>query len=204
MTATGKGSGDFVKSRVLRLFPAFWICCTLSFGLILIFNNPLFQATWSQYAMNMTLLPHWIKLLTFKKLNIPPVDGVYWSLYVEMQFYLFMLLLIGLICLKKINAILYLWLGLSFVLLWHDSALIEILKTLILARYSGYFTAGIVSNMLFTYQKNQHVFPLLSLSFVLTVLYGIRFGNELALIYHQAFNLYSIGGILALFYLLFS
>lgn len=154
--------------------------------------------------MNMTLLPHWIKLLTFKKLNIPPVDGVYWSLYVEMQFYLFMLLLIGLICLKKINAILYLWLGLSFVLLWHDSALIEILKTLILARYSGYFTAGIVSNMLFTYQKNQHVFPLLSLSFVLTVLYGIRFGNELALIYHQAFNLYSIGGILALFYLLFS
>lgn len=88
MTVQGVSLGAFIASRVGRLYPAFWICCTLTFLVTLLFGAPRFSASFGQYLANMTMLSGFV--------GVRPIDGVYWSLFVELQFYaLIALLLLG-------------------------------------------------------------------------------------------------------------
>jgi len=74
---------QFFNSRVLRLYPAVWICATLT--LIVILASGL-HASWFSYVTSMFLLP-----------SGPWIDGQYWTLGVEIVFYaiVFLLLLFG-------------------------------------------------------------------------------------------------------------
>jgi peptidoglycan/LPS O-acetylase OafA/YrhL len=80
MTAANGDLRRFVSSRVVRLYPAFWVACALTFLITLTFGGPRFTATWGQWAANMTLMAEF--------LSVASIDGAYWSLYVEMRFYL--------------------------------------------------------------------------------------------------------------------
>lgn len=75
----------FVKSRILRLYPAVWICSTFTFVLL-----------WFERGASKTLLHAWLNALTLFPLG-PIIDGSYWTLRVEMSFYacIFLLLLFG-------------------------------------------------------------------------------------------------------------
>ena len=70
-SATGKTASRFLQSRVLRLYPAVWICATLT--ALTILGEPSF---WERYLHSLTLYPAG-----------PWVDGVYWTLAVEITFY---------------------------------------------------------------------------------------------------------------------
>ncbi|MES2537882.1 MAG: acyltransferase [Pseudomonadota bacterium] len=76
----------FVVSRVARLYPAFWVCCTLTFLSILAFGGQRYSATIPQYVINMTMLSGFAGVVS--------IDGVYWSLFVEIKFYLMIALLL--------------------------------------------------------------------------------------------------------------
>lgn len=67
---------SFLKSRLLRLYPAAWICATLTLlGILLVGATPLSDSL-GAYLRSMTL---WVRG--------PWIDGVYWSLAVEIVFY---------------------------------------------------------------------------------------------------------------------
>lgn len=91
MSATrAKQPSDFVISRVSRLYPPYWIALTLSIVLILAFRIPgtgLYD--WKTGLLNYLMFQRWF--------DIPNVDMVYWTLAIEMQFYvlIFSLLLIS-------------------------------------------------------------------------------------------------------------
>lgn len=72
----------FLKSRLLRLYPAAWVCATVTLMALLAFGAPSLR----QYLASLLLLPIG-----------PWVDGVYWTLAVEVQFYalVFVVLLLG-------------------------------------------------------------------------------------------------------------
>jgi len=76
----GRGSpGHFVASRVARLYPVFWVAATLVF--LLTFTQPEpFSVGWKDYFLNLTMLPG--------DFGARAVDGVYWTLAVELRFYL--------------------------------------------------------------------------------------------------------------------
>lgn len=73
-SAVGETAGAFLKSRVLRLYPAVWICATLTLIIALSFGagNGIFL----NYLCSMALLPIPIRLV-----------NVYWTLAVEIGFY---------------------------------------------------------------------------------------------------------------------
>ncbi len=77
---------DFVRSRMVRLYPAAWICstCTL-LALVLSHSSPLNAGLVLTWLNSFALIPHsrWI-------------DGSYWTLLVEISFYalVFLLLLV--------------------------------------------------------------------------------------------------------------
>jgi len=96
-SAAGSSPGRFARSRFLRLVPGAWICATIS---LLVGGWVLGQFDWRGYRHSIGFLP-WG----------PWIDQVYWTLGVEVMFY------IGVYCLLKIGKLRWLQ-GYGTALIW--------------------------------------------------------------------------------------
>ncbi|MFY0732312.1 acyltransferase family protein [Pseudomonas sp. NFX15] len=131
MTASSNNLKVFIVSRAVRLYPAFWACCTLTFIVTLAIGAPRFTADLYQYIANMTLLGNF--------LNVAPIDGVYWSLFVEIKFYLLIAILLGFKKIEKIETCLVLWLLVAAVA---EISAFEAMRSVLVTDYAAYFIAG--------------------------------------------------------------
>ena len=91
---------DFVVSRFSRLYPTYWTCVTFTFLLLLVYY--LHEGTFTkdllkQYAGNMTMFQHY--------LNIQNLDQPYWTMIIEMNFYMLMLIFFLFSTIDKIEMI---------------------------------------------------------------------------------------------------
>jgi len=104
-TAQGSTARKFTASRVARLYPAFWACLSLTAIITVLFNDPRYSVSLTQYLANLSMVS--------SVFGVEDVDGVYWTLLVEIKFYLmiFLLLLLGL--LHRIQIFLFIWLACS-------------------------------------------------------------------------------------------
>ncbi|MFH8725936.1 acyltransferase family protein [Streptomyces termitum] len=82
MSVWGRSVGDFAVSRLSRLFPAYWVGILLT--ALVVKTWPVISSLegWSSVITNLTMLQGGN--------NTPPVDQVYWTLFVELKFYLLM------------------------------------------------------------------------------------------------------------------
>lgn len=103
---------DFVVSRFSRLFPTYWAAVVITFATVSVFGLPGKEVTLLQAAGNL--------LMVHGFLWIPHVDGVYWTLEVEMLFYAWMLLLYSTGWLSRIHWAL--WSLLALRLIYHGAA----------------------------------------------------------------------------------
>jgi len=137
-SVTNKSALEFFKSRVLRLMPAFWVCCTLTYFIESIFLNQIGESGQSLlvYLRNMTMLEGFIKR--------EYIDGVYWTLTVEIIFYsvLFFYLISGAKSQVKIFRLIYFWVLLSFIN--HFLELNDMLTKVLILDYIPYFFAGML------------------------------------------------------------
>lgn len=131
MTASSNDLKVFFISRVVRLCPAFWVCCTLTFIITLAIGQPRYTATVYQYVINMAFLSDLTGVL--------PIDGVYWSLFVEIQFYLMISVLLGFKKIDRIELYLVLWLLISATA---EILSFEKLRSILITDYAAYFAAG--------------------------------------------------------------
>jgi peptidoglycan/LPS O-acetylase OafA/YrhL len=76
LSAEGRSASDFFRGRLLRLAPALWFFATLSFLVLLITKEDSLPRAGLLFAKSVVLWPVG-----------PWVDGVYWSLTVEVLFY---------------------------------------------------------------------------------------------------------------------
>jgi peptidoglycan/LPS O-acetylase OafA/YrhL len=127
----------FFTGRFIRLFPLFWILCTLTyiFTLLMPNGNPVHL---SEYLVSMTMLGDKFGAV----FNLPRlVDPAYWSLSVELIFYAAIAFFVYFFKWKNIRYFLWGWIIVScasFVLGIQD---IFIMKTL-LVRHASYFVFG--------------------------------------------------------------
>jgi peptidoglycan/LPS O-acetylase OafA/YrhL len=107
MSARAGTVRDFLVSRIVRLYPAFWCCCTLTFvvAIWLSAGNPRFQFTVPQLGANLTMFGNY--------LGVASIDNVYWSLFVEMRFYLMCIVVLWLGWMSRIESLLWVWLVIS-------------------------------------------------------------------------------------------
>lgn len=131
MTASSNNLQVFFISRVVRLCPAFWVCCTLTFIITLAIGPPRFTADLYQYMINMAFLAD--------LMDVPLIDGVYWSLFVEIKFYLMISILLGFKKIEKIETCLVLWLLISATA---EVLAFEKLRSILITDYAAYFIAG--------------------------------------------------------------
>lgn len=92
---------DFVINRFSRLYPTYWACVTFTFILLTIYY--LYKGKFHlldnsvQFLGNLTMFQFY--------LGIPDIDGPYWTMIIEMTFYLLIILLFELKLLKHLNII---------------------------------------------------------------------------------------------------
>lgn len=93
---------DFLVSRFARLYPAYWTAVALTATVTTLFSLPQRGTTLSVALVNLSMIQEW--------LNVPHVDGVYWTLTLELTFYAIMLALYAVQRLRDIELVAGLWL----------------------------------------------------------------------------------------------
>lgn len=189
MTASRGSLKGFAISRFVRLYPAFWACCTITFLLTVLIGGDRFSASVGQYLANMTMLSGFV--------GIPSIDGVYWSLFIELQFYALVaaLLIIGRI--HQAQAFLTIWLILTMVL---EVFPVESLRFLLLTDYAAYFIAGAMCFL--AWSRGMSIYRLCAIALCLAIalhqsLNGIpAFENY----YHTQMSMPAVAGIIIGFF----
>lgn len=90
LSAQNKTPGQFIQSRLVRLYPAFWFAVISTSLLTALWGGENITITWQQVLANLTMIP--------PVFGHDAVDGVYWTLMYELTFYVavFFLMAFGL------------------------------------------------------------------------------------------------------------
>lgn len=78
-SAWGRTTRAFLLNRAGRLYPTFWVACTLTAVAVTLLNDDRFPVTLRQWGANLTM--------GSEAFGVRYVDGVYWTLLVELAFY---------------------------------------------------------------------------------------------------------------------
>lgn len=198
-SAKHKDAKTFLFARVLRIYPAYWICCTISY--IAISFASFTSATATEYLVNLTLLQ--------TLFHIKDLDGVYWTLLYEIIFYFWMWLLILFRQIKHLEGVLFVGLVLSVVLYlleFQDSDLPTIIKLFSLQKYLCFFALGILTSSIIMegFTKRRVVMVMLSLILSGVEVYtGLAHKNRVWSGYLGGANAYNLPLACGLFYIFF-
>jgi peptidoglycan/LPS O-acetylase OafA/YrhL len=131
---------DFIVSRVSRLYPAYWAAILLTTLAVTFGGMTSLQQPGWVIAVNVTMLQGFMQ--------VPPVDGVYWTLTIELAFYAIMFAVYLTKQLGRIDSILFGWIALKW-LWWAVPALSWTLGLLLIQAYVPFFAIGIASYLVF-------------------------------------------------------
>lgn len=135
---------DFVISRFSRLFPAYWVAVFVTFAVTHFLGLPGKLVTPTDAAANLFMVHAFF--------GVPHVDGVYWTLEVELLFYAGMFVLYRVDWLRRVHTVLWLILGLR--LAYYLSATFAgtdlpwRLSRLLILEYIPWFALGIATYLL--------------------------------------------------------
>lgn len=134
MSIWGRGMGEFALSRLVRLFPAYWV----SVGVTAVVYG-LTAATALDpklgpggYGVNLTMLQ--------RAFGVADANGVYWSLWVELRFYvLISILVITGVTLNRCLVFMGVWLLAAGFFAGSEEAWVDLV---IMPKYAAYFVGG--------------------------------------------------------------
>lgn len=158
-SATNKSATSFIVNRAVRLYPAYWFAVIFTSIASLAVGGEQFQIYISQVILNLTMLQSYF--------GVMHVDGVYWTLVYEVQFYVavYFLILCGL---KKYLVPIFLsW---PFVILL--ALIFGLDHFILLGGYFSYFAAGAIFAILSDKVSTTRVISLL-ITYCLCVNYTI-------------------------------
>ncbi|MCD1570479.1 acyltransferase family protein [Agromyces mediolanus] len=141
MSAQGRPIASFVASRISRLFPAYWFAVLATAAMMTWLAAPgMFrQPSIEDVLLNLTM--------TQEAFGAPSIDGVYWTLWVELLFYVLVavMVLIG-ITERRVLALAFLWplIG-AIAMTMGDGFIAELLS----AQYAPFFAAGMVLYLIY-------------------------------------------------------
>jgi peptidoglycan/LPS O-acetylase OafA/YrhL len=180
LSAWGRRPREFVISRVVRLYPAYWAAVTITTVVAITLSRGLFHVTPVQYLANLTMLnavPH-----------IANVDVVYWTLYAEIRFYLlvFVLAWAG-ITRTRVITVLWTWLAATAVIEARvlpagPAASIDVI---VQSQWSHYFIAGMALCLIYRTGFSWQLGAILTIAYANAVYQAINFGHLVSGRYHQ-------------------
>lgn len=79
MSSWGRTLGDFFRSRISRLYPAYWVAIVMVTGAAVLLPVVVHPVRPDEFLVNLTMMQ--------QPLGVPRVLGVCWTLWVELKFY---------------------------------------------------------------------------------------------------------------------
>lgn len=146
MSAWGRSVGQFAASRISRLYPAYWTGVLLTGFLIVVLAKGTFKdVSVPQILVNLTMMQ--------KAVGVSHVDGVYWTLWVELLFYMLIGILLSIgITYGRVLVFIFLW---PVVAALADRADSTFLVSLLVPQYAPLFAMGMA---LFLVHRYGHSF----------------------------------------------
>ncbi|MBI5256399.1 MAG: acyltransferase [Burkholderiales bacterium] len=144
---------DFVVSRFSRLFPAYWLAVLLTFTITHALGLPQ-KLVSAQAALGNVVMIH-------NLFGVPHVDGVYWTLEVELMFYAGMFTLYRLRRLDQVHLALGAMLALRIAYhlgqrLWGVDLLPWTLYRILIVQFLPWFTLGIATYLWLQHADRTH------------------------------------------------
>lgn len=157
MSAWGRSPGEFVISRVARLFPAYWLGIAATATVFYLHPVPMGRPRFGDVLTNLTMLEQGV--------GVGTVDGVYWTLWIELVFYLLMMtmLFIG-IDYRRMILFCSVWTVGSVL---SDMSGLQTLQILTMPEYSPYFIAGICFFLVHRFGSNLILWGMIVLQWLL-------------------------------------
>jgi peptidoglycan/LPS O-acetylase OafA/YrhL len=195
---------DFAISRIVRLYPAYWACCTITCAAILAFGAPTQVITLDQYLVNMTMLTGLTKFQL--------IDGAYWSLLVEIRFYALVAVLLAVGKIHQAQRFLVIWLvaTISLELLpilaqqinWVPPDALRYIRYLLIVNYSAYFIAGATCYLLWSKGATAGKICIITACWVLALYQAKPTLGEFEAYYKTTIRTDIVFGIITIFFLI--
>ena len=150
---------QFAIARFVRLYPGFLLCMTITFAIVVLAGTPLLPVSFAQYGANLTMFA--------PAFGQPFVDGVYWSIVLELVFYgwVTLALFTGLFQRHKLELI-FIWLAISALnefFLGSGAA-----RVLFITEFAPFFAAGVLVHHLHAHGRSLPALLLLAASFLIS------------------------------------
>lgn len=138
-TAWGRSVPQIVSSRVARVYPAYWMALALTSVLLLVVWPEGKRVTPGEVAVNVTLLQ--------EPLGVRHIDGVYWTLWAELRFYLLVAILAAVgITRRRLIAFATVW---PLAAVVADAVGWGFAQEVLISRYAPFFAGGMLLFLLY-------------------------------------------------------
>ncbi|MCL1476072.1 MAG: acyltransferase [Marinobacter sp.] len=188
-SARNKVASRFIVSRAIRIYPAYWFAVLFTSFFAMQWGANLMSIYPSQVLANLTMLQ--------SLLGITHIDGVYWTLVYEIQFYFTVFLLIFFGLQKYLNYIFIFW-----PIIFFAALAFEIQDLPLMGSYFYYFSAGAIFAVLKEKFDWRAVFSLF-LIYILCLNFSISNVEQSADSKEVEYSFMVIGLIVTFFFLLF-
>jgi peptidoglycan/LPS O-acetylase OafA/YrhL len=158
---------DFAIARAIRIYPAFVLCMGVTFVAMLAAANPIFPASAEQFVANLAIVA--------PAFGQPFMDGVYWTIVLEIVFYgWFALLIIAGLADRHLVAVAAFWLAAAVA---NEQLLhLSILRVALLTQYLPFFLCGVLAYRIMRDSPRAETLVVWGVSFAITflVMAGLR------------------------------
>ena len=175
-SAEGRSALQFAMARAGRLYPAHVVCMTLTAIVIAVWGFAPHKASLLQWLANLTMLA--------PALRQPFMDGAYWSIVLELVFYGWVAVLVGLgLFERRLLEIVAIWLAVCALneMVLHVGAL----RNLALTEYGPLFASGVLIHRLWRGDKRPAVWALLAAAATLEALHAYEVRADFVHLYNQ-------------------
>jgi peptidoglycan/LPS O-acetylase OafA/YrhL len=193
LSAYNRDAISFGISRVARIYPAYWFSVLLTSCVIFFFGGEHYHVTLHQFLANFTMIHGYF--------DIKHVDGVYWSLLVELKFYFLIFILIVTRQIKRIEIFLFLWLITGYINYFYP--LSGAFAFFLVPHWAPYFISGATFFLIRLHGLSLPKILALLLSFTLSILNTLKSIPSAEAHYNTEYSIYIIGSVIAIFYILF-
>ncbi|MGX8910271.1 acyltransferase family protein [Streptomyces netropsis] len=167
LSAWGRSLGDFVVSRVSRLYPAYWVAVLLTASVVVAWPKVRRVSGWEAILTNLTMVQ--------EALEVANVDGVYWTLFMELKFYVLFAAIVAFgATYRKCVLFCGVWLLAGLIGVAEGA---KSLEAWAMPGFAPYFVAGIAFSLMHRFAPNILLWAIVAFSFALA---EHRLGGRLA------------------------
>ncbi|MEU6771030.1 acyltransferase [Streptomyces sp. NPDC046759] len=158
MSSWGRTPGDFLRSRVARLYPAYWVALFLVTGASLALPVVVHPVRLDEFLVNLTMLQ--------QPMGATRVLGVCWTLWVEVRFYVLFALLVVLRGVNHRRVVL-------FACIWTVAAVLcrssgnDLLNQVVMPDYAPFFIGGLALYLVHRFGSDLLAWGIVGMSWLL-------------------------------------